>query len=143
MTAEQEGGHKTSGFEDSDDELDSALKLKSKASKSMSPAGDQCHHQFHEVVITDTAFATYQACLVWIASGHISFSPLSSTRRVGGIDTPARSAATSSADLDAPHKVSPKSIYRLAHLLSLADLQALALKSFASRLTTYRGIGCL
>ncbi|ORY79272.1 hypothetical protein BCR35DRAFT_352713 [Leucosporidium creatinivorum] len=130
---ESEGQHwkNTSEFKDSDDELDSALKLKSKIRKGKIPArGFHSDLQFHEVIVTDIAFATYQACLVWIATGHISFAPLSSTR------PPGQSRVIGPAvDLDRPQKVSPKSIYRLAEFLSLPELQTLALDSIASQLT--------
>ncbi|GAA5902955.1 hypothetical protein JCM6882_009652 [Rhodosporidiobolus microsporus] len=122
-------------FEESDDETD-LLEARRDATTPSTP--------FKTITITDTAYSTYLAVLVYLYSHHISFAPLLSTFRTSGESrrdaSPARSSALTSltdtsSDALLPPPVSPKSVYRLAHLLDLADLSSLALANFASQLT--------
>lgn len=128
-----------STFDDSDDDTDSAPD-----SISSSPAKTEegeCGSAFREIVVTETAFTTYRALLVYLQTEHLEFAPLLSSfndlsppsevtqRRHKKVTTPRPDG------LSLPLPASPKSIYRLAHLLSLPDLSAQALASLSSQLT--------
>ena len=101
---------------------------------------------FKRVVITEGSYRTYSAALVWLQTGHIEFAPLSSRSDTdvdnGAYDDESESsnagALCASADPQ-PRLVlaraSPKSVYRLADLLSLDTLKSLAFANFVSQLT--------
>ncbi|GAA5904130.1 hypothetical protein JCM6882_003954 [Rhodosporidiobolus microsporus] len=121
-------------FDDSDDEHDDFLT--SSSSIRLSIDTSESDLPYREVRITEACFSTYHALLVWLTSGHIDFaalrsaiSPASITAQLSARDK----ALASSSSLPLP--VSPKSVYRLAHFLSLPDLQSAALTSFSSQLT--------
>ncbi len=91
----------------------------------------------HSVTITEFCFPTYHAILVWILTKHITFSPFepaleaddasdASEPNAPVVLRPARSA---------PPPVSPKSVYRLAHLVNLPKLAGEALRAFKENLT--------
>ncbi|BGP32868.1 hypothetical protein JCM10296v2_004653 [Rhodotorula toruloides] len=87
---------------------------------------------YEKVTITGSAFTTYRAVLAYLRSGYIAFAPLSSTcSPVVGASTSRQNrlqvAAKSKPDM--PYPVSPKSTFRLAHLLELEDLQRLCLSN--------------
>ncbi|KAL8293424.1 hypothetical protein RQP46_000125 [Phenoliferia psychrophenolica] len=75
---------------------------------------------FHEVFVTDAAYSTYRAVVVWIYTGQITFAPIQSSA------TPKRY----------PNSVSPKSVYRLAHFLDISDLKTLALAAFKQQVSS-------
>ncbi|ORY48425.1 hypothetical protein BCR35DRAFT_310872 [Leucosporidium creatinivorum] len=135
----EEGRTKSSAFDDSDDERDEVLTQAGDTQGGSRVAEDSCSHPFHEFVVTETAYTTYRAVVVYLATGHISFAPLTSTLRAAGASsgdggTP-RNLASTVQDPSSLLPASPKSVYRLAHLLSLVDLQDLALASINSQLT--------
>ncbi|KAG0660934.1 hypothetical protein C6P46_004207 [Rhodotorula mucilaginosa] len=110
-------------FEDSDDETDAATTHEVKHTQ----ATTLPHRVVH---VKDTAYTTYFATLVWVGSRWIRLAPLRS------ILTPSQTVGDmieTSPQVPAP--ASPKSVYRLAHLLDLRDLQDLALANIASQLT--------
>lgn len=80
------------------------------------------------------------AVLLYLATGHIEFAPLSSlllTRNQE--DGPARQTLLDehvSEHPTLPPPVSPKSVYRLAHLLHREELQQLALDALSMSLAT-------
>ncbi|GAA6000913.1 hypothetical protein JCM10207_004716 [Rhodosporidiobolus poonsookiae] len=124
-------------FEESDDETDQIgirWKMKKEGLKDGAP--------FKTVAVQDSAATAYRAVLVWLACRHIAFAPLLSTSRLDGFSRasaiPWRRAAVSKSaagDPLLPAPASPKSVYRLAHLLELPDLCKLALENLASQLT--------
>ncbi|GAA5877505.1 hypothetical protein JCM1840_003875 [Sporobolomyces johnsonii] len=120
----------TADFDDSDDEKDRAI-------PSISPPARPCEDlEYHEVKITQTAYTTYKAVLIWIQTAHISFAPIRST--VPRLGFPLLvDAASPSESLASPCRPSPspKSVYRLAHLLDLPPLRQLALSALARQLT--------
>ncbi|GAA5905973.1 hypothetical protein JCM5296_001305 [Sporobolomyces johnsonii] len=139
-------------YDDSDVETD-ALKLGWKATSKKGEKQAQHKKQgqnmerggvpFKTVTIVDTAYTTYSAVLVWIATGYIRFAPLRSKFKSGDkgdkSDKQARAAEVnkifSRRDSQLPPPVSPKSVYRLAHLLEIPDLLQLALDNFKSQLS--------
>lgn len=106
----------STAWEDSDDESDQAL-----APKDL--IRDDCHVPIHQVVVTETAYTTYTAVLIYLSSGVINFTKLHAAEKSSEqLSTTERSA-------------SPKSVYRLAHLLSLPDLCALAFAAIEEQLS--------
>ncbi|GAA6011349.1 hypothetical protein JCM11491_002753 [Sporobolomyces phaffii] len=96
--------------------------------------------------VVDTPYSTYLAVLLWISSRFIAFAPLSSTFAPDEDPFDPASAArtaratavvelTKKAKAGLPRPVSPKSVYRLAHLLEMPELAALALANFKAQLT--------
>lgn len=97
------------------------------------------HHEaveqeYKEINITRTAFSTYRAVLAYLRTGYITFAPLASRCGAEATEysqaTPTRRTQVESAaaeNPDIPYLVSPKSTYRLAHLLDLTNLQTLCL----------------
>lgn len=135
-------------FEDSDDELDPVFEK----TKSLESATPSSLPPFKTITITDATYSTYYSALCWIGTGHIVFAPLHSTSSTsdsaGGKEVVKESkskkkARRREATLNALEQVnsplpppsSPKSVYRLAHFLELAELVNLALQNFKSQLT--------
>lgn len=103
---------------------------------------------FREVTIKETAYTTYEALLCYLLTSHISFAPL--LRSSGGRGVPTDDPNGSDVATTPPHAAylasqrtqipllplptSPKSLYRLAHLLELPKLRQLALKAIKERL---------
>jgi len=115
-------------FEDSDEENDQMP-----LSESTSQASDSGVAKFKRIDVTQATYTTYANVLCWIGSGYISFAPLKSTTRFpSNAASPKRPQSPSSL----PTPASPKSVYRLAHLLELPDLIDLALGNFKKQLTT-------
>jgi hypothetical protein len=85
---------------------------------------------YHEVVISSAAYTNYKSILLWIHTSYINFAPLSSSR----LSTTDEDVEVSAND-DTLISASPKSVYRLAHLLDLTELCQLALDSIKSQLT--------
>ncbi|GAA5856757.1 hypothetical protein JCM8547_008826 [Rhodosporidiobolus lusitaniae] len=125
-------------FGDSDDETVGAIpKLPSSA---LSPSQLPPHKT---VRITEASYSTYLAVVTWKQCGQIEFAPLTSSFFASSSsDTNAssnRTASTVPPDFPPPSPfwlppVSPKSVYRLAHLLELSSLSILALVNFRSQL---------
>ncbi|EGU12040.1 hypothetical protein RTG_01922 [Rhodotorula toruloides ATCC 204091] len=123
-------------FEDSDDETDN---LYFKAHPPFQHERDELQHPYKEVKITKTAFTTYRAVLAYLRTGYIAFAPLSCTFSADvNADAPTRASrieATVSSDPSLPYPVSPKSTFRLAHLLELEELHHLCLANLSKQLT--------
>ncbi|GAA5849633.1 hypothetical protein JCM8547_000517 [Rhodosporidiobolus lusitaniae] len=118
-------------FEDSDDETDAFLSSKQPPTLADSSAGED--YLYRQISIPQTAFSTYRTALLYLQTGYISFLPLSSS-----VSPESRTECLDQAfaeDPCLPFPVSPKSLYRLAHLLSLDDLQKLALTAFKDSLS--------
>lgn len=119
-------------FDDSDDETDEVFMERSPVKNSSSVAGIP----YRQVIVTQTAFSTYHAVLVFLETSFLTFSPLSSSFPTSSHPTRRDfllSSSTASPSLPLP--VSPKSIYRLADFLDLPELKKLALSAFTSSLT--------
>ncbi|GAA5950286.1 hypothetical protein JCM10213_003867 [Rhodosporidiobolus nylandii] len=123
-------------IEDSDDETDEFLFSKKPPSLSSSSEADDI--SFRQVTVTQTAFSTYHAILVYLQTGFIHFAPLSSSfPLVHPAFSTRRDFLASKHDEDPslPLLVSPSAAYRLAHLLQLADLQERCLNEVRASLT--------
>ncbi|BGP49068.1 hypothetical protein JCM10450v2_004947 [Rhodotorula kratochvilovae] len=92
---------------------------------------------YNQITVTKTAYSTYRAVLVFLQTRFIRFAPLSSACKP--IDPTAHSsrreklAAIVKSSWAVP--VSPKSAYRLAHLLEVQDLQRYCLHALRKGLT--------
>ncbi|ORY46704.1 hypothetical protein BCR35DRAFT_356247 [Leucosporidium creatinivorum] len=115
-------------FEDSDDEADEAI-----AHHFPEPTNDDSSTPYHEVVLPQACYTTFETVLAYITTGYVDFAPLSATRSA---EKRSSSRAKHLADKPfLPLRASPKSVYRLAHLLELPDLAALALAEIERQLT--------
>ncbi|BGP40886.1 hypothetical protein JCM10449v2_004851 [Rhodotorula kratochvilovae] len=127
----------TKNYEDSDDESD-ALTSRTRAPRVHDPKSGP-DFPFRQINIVDTAYTTYRAVLLYLQTHHIAFAPLSSVCAPLDPSAPMTrlERLSSSADLDpsAPFPVSPKSAYRLAHLLELSDLEERCLHALRRSLT--------
>ncbi|BGP12335.1 hypothetical protein JCM10213_003858 [Rhodosporidiobolus nylandii] len=125
-------------FEDSDDETDEFLFSTKPPSLSSSSEVDDISFPFRQITVTQTAFSTYHAVLVYIQTGFVHFTPLSSSFPLSNPAFSTRRNFLSSKhdeDPSLPLPVSPTSAYRLAHLLQLEDLQKCALEAVQKSLT--------
>ncbi|GAA5886730.1 hypothetical protein JCM5296_006385 [Sporobolomyces johnsonii] len=136
-------------YDDSDaetDELELGCKAKSKKGEEQDQHEEQDQKKetddapFNTVTVVDTAYTTYFAVLVWLATGYIRFAPLRS--KFKSDDRGAKQARATEldkmvneSDSQLPPPASPKSVYRLAHLLDLPELLQLALDSFKTQLS--------
>ena len=96
---------------DSDDEIDAILPVPAKSSVARPAA--------HVIFVTDAAYSTYRAMLLFLVTGSIKFAPLSSRGEQ------ARSQAIDEALLEhpgMPPPVSPLAVYRLEDKLDLPVL---------------------
>lgn len=127
-------------WDDSDDETDET----DDSSASANPAhaiDDGQHDRGHcQITVRESAFTTYRAVLLYLKTGYIAFAPLrSSSRALHPKNGPhprgdfLTNYTTKYPTLPAP--ASPKSVYRLADLLELADLRKIALAATISRLS--------
>ncbi|GAA6043261.1 hypothetical protein JCM8097_008492 [Rhodosporidiobolus ruineniae] len=117
-------------FDDSDDETDDYLF--SKRSPTLEQSSEADDVSYRQITVTQTAYSTYRAVLVYFHTGFIHFAPL---RSAGSARRQRTLAAFPPRASHLPLAVSPKSTYRLAHLLQLAELQERSLAAFESRLT--------
>ncbi|GAA6040202.1 hypothetical protein JCM8097_004181 [Rhodosporidiobolus ruineniae] len=107
--------------DDSDDEAD--LALPKPASRSPATKLEVLPHKI--ITITEASYTTYLAVIGYLYTGEILFSPLRAGR--------GKTAAAPRTTFLIP--ASPKSVYRLSHLLELDALSSLALSNFSSQLT--------
>jgi hypothetical protein len=118
-------------FDDSDDETDAFLF--SNHPPTISPSNTD-EVSFRQITISQTAYSTYHSLLVFLQTGFVHFVPLSSSFP----DAESRTAFLTDAHdkhPELPLPVSPVSLYRLAHLLSLDDLQKRCLDFLPSSLS--------
>ncbi|GAA6034080.1 hypothetical protein JCM8097_000681 [Rhodosporidiobolus ruineniae] len=138
-------------FEDSDDEIDPSLpKPSSSSSTSPSTASSTVLPPHQTINITEAAYSTYSAVVCWLLSGQISFGRLTSSHASdgwGGMTPTGKISVTfpqvpsNSPNLSPfPPPVSPKSVYRLAHLLELDKLAAVALSEYRHQLTASNAV---
>ncbi|CDR44589.1 RHTO0S09e06700g1_1 [Rhodotorula toruloides] len=124
-------------FDDSDDETD---ELYFAHYPPQQHRLDVLQLAYKEIKVTKTAFTTYRAVLACLRTGYITFASLWSTffystseqaqsRRSYIEATVGRAPPTH------PYPVSPKSAFRLAHLLELEPLQHLCLANLKAQLT--------
>jgi hypothetical protein len=126
-------------FAESDEEADRIQVNKHSLSKKKE---NKTIEPYKTITVTDTAYSTYLAVLVWLQSSHIAFSPLLSTFLARGKTSENAKACHTAAvvqqinkDSTLPPPSSPKSVFRLAHLLELDTLPSVALSNFRSQLT--------
>ncbi|BGP11644.1 hypothetical protein JCM10049v2_007554 [Rhodotorula toruloides] len=113
-----------------------------KSPPQLSQHGDTHGFCFKQITVTQTAFTTYRAVLAFLRTGHISFAPLSSSFASRDAIADAGTCTLARPDFfsglstpDRPWPVSPKSAFRLAHLLELDTLQTMCLTRLSRSLT--------
>ncbi|GAA5877199.1 hypothetical protein JCM3774_000115 [Rhodotorula dairenensis] len=125
-------------WDDSDDETDDYVR-KVRKPEICDTAQEGLDFEYRQITVTETAYLTYRAVMLYLVTGHIEFLPLASS--LAPLEPlPKKSRQDFLRGFDAkyptlPLPVSPKSVYRLAHLLQLDELQQIALDKFASSLT--------
>jgi hypothetical protein len=123
---------------DSDDETDDFL-VERDWSGCKTASRDSVDLEYQQIDVRETAYSTMNAVLLYLATGHIEFAPLNSLLETrsqgnsGGRRTLLDKHVSKHPTLPPP--VSPKSVYRLAHLLQREELQQLALDSLSSGLS--------
>ncbi|GAA5890596.1 hypothetical protein JCM8208_004927 [Rhodotorula glutinis] len=86
-----------------------------------------------QVTIEQASYTTYRAVLLWLSTGYIQFASLSSSYAVTPDLDHARTSALRAlhqVDTSLPVAASPKSVYRLAHILELDELEVVAMRFF-------------
>ncbi|BGP35654.1 hypothetical protein JCM10296v2_007506 [Rhodotorula toruloides] len=119
---------------DSDNETDE-LYFKQSPPSCHVHEGD-CGLEYKQIVITKSAFTTYRAVLAFLRTGNIAFAPLTSAYQpLNPSSNFTRAARLSELAKKEPiFPVSPKSAFRLAHLLDLDRLQQLCLANLRKSL---------
>lgn len=134
----------TIDWQDSDDETDDYL-VESRWPGCEIVDRDLVDLEYQQIDVRETAYSTMNAVLLYLATGHIDFAPLNSLLLTRDQDDgPARQTLLDehvSGHPTLPPPVSPKSVYRLAHLLQCEELQQLALDALSTSLTT-EGAAC-
>lgn len=119
-------------YDDSDEERDELDKATEKGRKA-ERAG------FKRITVVQSTYTTYSNVICWIGSGYIRFAPLKSVGRFSPSSSDSEQSEENSQTTvkrtRVPRPASPKSVYRLAHLLELPELSALALDNFKLQLT--------
>ncbi|BGP16399.1 hypothetical protein JCM10213_004044 [Rhodosporidiobolus nylandii] len=130
-------------FDDSDDETGAFLF--SKKPPSLDDTAEASDLAYREISITQTAYSTYRAFLVYLQTGFVQFAPLRSAVK------PSNPSAVQTRDdflekymaenESLPHPVSPKSMYRLADFHRLAEkddkLGEICICAFSNSLTIH------
>ncbi|BGP46811.1 hypothetical protein JCM10450v2_002659 [Rhodotorula kratochvilovae] len=127
----------TMDFDDSDDEADELL-VKHRP-PSFYDTDNLGEYSYRQIIITKTAFSTYSAVLRFLETDFIRFAPLSSAcTPVDGSSPPSRADRITELvedEPDLPFPVSPKSTFRLAHLLELDRLKRMSLAELRMQLS--------
>ena len=116
-------------FDDSDDETDRHV-LGTQASLHESNARVDPKIRYKQVTVTQAAYSTYRAVLLYLSTGYIHFAPLTSsfatspTSRIEALEVEHKK------NPHLPFPASPKSVYRLAHILELDNLEQAAMRFF-------------
>ncbi|BGP48984.1 hypothetical protein JCM10450v2_004863 [Rhodotorula kratochvilovae] len=132
----------TKDFDDSDDETDEAAWPGMEDPRERYTRSDCGDLSKRQITVTHAAQSTYRAVLRYLQTGFIRFAPLSSTCLPLDPAAPTtrfeRIFELEAADEPGlPTFVSPKSTYRLAHLLRLDALQHLCLHAFRTSLSPH------
>jgi hypothetical protein len=131
-----DNGKRADGLEDDLDDSDDEMDLEIIGNRNFDPSTNPpCSCTYREVVVRSTAYTTYKAVLGYLHSSFISFAPLSSSTS-SDHDTSGDLIHTDDNTVSTRlPSASPKSVYRLAHLLELPKLAQLALDNIESQLT--------
>lgn len=124
-------------FDDSDDETDEIYTTR--RPRTLFDVDRTLDLTYRQITIRSAAFTTYLAVIRWLETGYIRFVPLRSTCKP--LDPTAKRTRNEQVELlmgesnETWVPVSPKSVYRLAHLLDLPQLESLALIYIKHNLT--------
>jgi hypothetical protein len=136
--ARDNNGKRVDGMEDDLDDSDDEMDLEIIGNRNFDPATTPpCSCTYREVMVRSTAYTTYKAVLGYLHSSFISFTPLSSSSSSTSSDHGTSCDLVHTDDNTESTRLpsaSPKSVYRLAHLLELPKLAQLALDNIKSQL---------
>jgi hypothetical protein len=118
-------------FNDSDDETDAFIAAT--APLKLDSSSDADDVSYKQIIVTQAAFSTYRAVLIYLSTGFIRFVPLSSSFGKSSISR--HDYLQNKFDKYSSHPVSPASAYRLAHLLGLSELEDKCLLAIRHHLT--------
>ena len=118
-------------LDDSDEETDDILCDMGLLKVEERTDDDDDNFTYRQITITHASYCTYLAVLLWLHSSYIGFEDLRSSRAETWRDYARQDYLNG---LPQQHLASPKSVYRLAHLLELPHLQALALLNLKDQL---------
>ena len=131
------GSDPKADWEDSDNETDAFL-VERDWMNCTTTKQDTADFDYQQVEVRETAYSTMCAVLLYLQTGHIKLAPIHSSHALPPDELVTKRKALLTASLTKrptlPPPVSPKSVYRLAHLLERDELQKLALNSLASSL---------
>ncbi|GAA5894881.1 uncharacterized protein JCM6883_002242 [Sporobolomyces salmoneus] len=128
-------------FSDSDEELEEEEEENKIDPPESTPCENCFPRSFKTIQITQASYATYANVLCWIGTGYIDFAPLKSTSLFPSTSSGFESiqaladVSSSAQSSSLPRPASPKSVYRLSHLLEISELSKLALENFKLQLT--------
>ncbi|BGP40876.1 hypothetical protein JCM10449v2_004841 [Rhodotorula kratochvilovae] len=126
-------------FEDSDDETDGTVSTADPPE--LHAVQDGTELTYRQITVTQAAYATWRAVLRYLETGFIRFAPLSSASQPNDpsaiLTRDEYITTVRKYEPALPAPVSPKSTYRLAHLLQLEHLQQLCLAQLAATLTAH------
>ncbi|GJN91228.1 hypothetical protein Rhopal_004246-T1 [Rhodotorula paludigena] len=129
----------TRDHDDSDDETDAILARDKRIS--ICDLSDHPSFSFRQINVLDTPYTTYQAVLRYLQTGTLLFAPLSSTCKPiepsAKSDREAKLSRYEQEYTCAVTPASPKSVYRLAHFLSLPDLEDKCLRELRINLSPH------
>ncbi|GAA5963152.1 hypothetical protein JCM8115_001037 [Rhodotorula mucilaginosa] len=129
----------TIDWQDSNDETDDFL-VERDWSGCKTASRDLTDLECQQIDVRETAYSTMSAVLLYLMTGHIDFAPLKSLLETRSQGAPGARRALLDKHMakhpTLPPPVSPKSVYRLAHLLQREELQRLALDALSTSLTT-------
>lgn len=128
----------TIDWQDSDDETDDFL-VERDWCGCKTASRDLTDPEYQEIDVRETAYSTMSTVLLYLMTGHIEFAPLNSLLIARDQDEGGARQALLDEHMSEhptlPPPVSPKSVYRLAHLIQREELQQLALDALSSSLT--------
>lgn len=123
---------------DSDDGTDEIVRTKE--ALGFDSSGNLAHASYQEVTINETPFTTFRAVLIWLSTSHITFAPMTSCMLRGRpLDRKSEIRKKWFDDFRQSHHgdplpPSPKSVYRLAHMLEIRPLMQIALEEIKRQL---------
>lgn len=125
-------------WHDSDDETDDLL-VERDWRGCKTATRDLTDLEYQQIDVRETAYSTMSTVLLYLMTGHIEFALLNSLLNTLSHDETASRRALFDDHISEhstlPPPVSPKSVYRLAHLLQRDELQRLALDALSTSLT--------
>ncbi|GAA5904125.1 hypothetical protein JCM6882_003952 [Rhodosporidiobolus microsporus] len=120
-------------YDDSDDDLDDLVQRTRPTLLSSPSSTDGVSYQ--QITVRHAAWSTYRALLSFLLTHNLPLGTLQSARHASLPVVPTSFTSILESGIDRPLPVSPKSLYRLAHLLQLPDVTSRCLLDFRRQLS--------